>query len=164
MEFDVERIHGGHQDAVHPKLDRRGTVRGFDMDVARSALHGAEHNGVEQLDHRALVLTEVIDGEHFFAPLVLPDQHRSILRFQFAAPDSTLTTLQRSLDGAPRTHHICATADSAGFPTHPVRGDSEGSEIAMVRTRLILHRDERMPSHQLHGDGVIKLRVDSEIR
>ena len=81
LELLVDRLHGLAEDAVDPVLDPDPLVLGLDMDVAGPFLDGGEDDRVDELDDRAVLVGQLLDGDDLvlLPALALDDLHDEAL-------------------------------------------------------------------------------------
>ena len=67
----VDRLHRLVEDAVDPILDDHITLTSLDVNIAGSPLNGIEHRGIDQLDDRAGIGSDPIEGEDLLPVVIL---------------------------------------------------------------------------------------------
>ncbi len=134
------------------------------MNIARPLLKGIENHGVHQFDDGTGVLGDLFDGEHFFAVLILPNQHGLEVGLHLAEDlGGSFAFFKRLQDGGPRRY-----AELQRPVKHQLQL-VDGRQVGRVGHHnrqvplTVLNRNEGIAVHQLHGNGLIVRRIDAKL-
>src|SRR3989454_1075650 len=157
VELEVQRIERRRKDPVNPILDVHRPISSLHVNIARPPLQGVQHNRVHELDHRALVLGDLLDGQHFVAPFVLPEQDRPIVCLnilqRLARPFAPGQDRQNRVLGADHQPEGALQQQLQFVQGRQIAGIVDGNDKQAI---LLGERHKRMAIHQFNGDGLIE--------
>ena len=164
VELLRDRPHRRLQHAVDAVLHVHRVVAGLDVDVARAPLNGREDRRIDELDDRADVAREPLDGEVLVeVVVVLEELNLEALGRLFEHALRALALLEDRLDRRPRAdRHRDRRAEQ-------LRQLVEHRQVGRVRDHdderlaLALVRHERVPQHQIRGNRPEQLLIDREV-
>ena len=164
MELFGDRPHRRLQHAVDAVLHVHRVVAGLDVDVARAPLNGREDGRIHQLDDRADVARQTLDGQVLVEVVVVFEQLdlEAFGRF-LEHPLRALALLEDRLDGRARADR------HRNWRAEQVRQLVQKRQIGRVghdddeRLPLTLVGDERIPQHQIRGNRAEQLLIDREL-
>ena len=155
-----DRLHRPSQSPVDAVLDDHFVIPGLDMDIRCTPVQRVVDGGVDESNDRARRIRETVDGERFFAVLVLPDDlHVEAFGSLFQDALGALTLLQELLNRGVRPdrrsdRHL---QNRGQLVQHrDVRGIGGHDHQFSV---LFLVREEVVAKHQIDGDAPEELLI-----
>ena len=162
LELLVDGLHGLAEDAVDAELDLDVLVLGLDVDVAGPLLDGGEDDGVDELDDRAVLVGQLLDGDDvlFLAALALDDLGDEALGRVAEDLHGRLALAQGLEDGPLRGGEdldLLAEEGLDGVDGGDVGGIGDGDLHDAV---VLAEGDEREAVDELDGEGLDEVPVE----
>ena len=160
----VDVVHRLGQGAVDAVLDHHLVLAGLDVDVGSAALDGVEHRRVDQLDDRALVGGDGVEGQDLLAvALVLHQLDAEVFGRLVEHPLGALGFLQDLLDRRGSSDldlHRLAEEHLELVDPPDVGGIGHHHRHAVGE---LLLGDEAVAQHQVEGNAAEEVVLDAEL-